>query len=367
MPAAPIIEKYLKKHPAAAEYRFLFECCRAAFAGAAVRYPDGIRAEVFLETVQRHKLVPHLYPVLKNHCGNVPDTVLRRFQQLFRTHHLHVLKLSGELVGISKLFAANNIPWLSIKGPALSVQLYGDMAMRQSGDLDILVDKKDLDRVIEIIMQAGFVPVVDHARFTEKQVVFIRKYYKDVVFKHPSSNVTVELHWLIDNDRKILLNKGFFNANNICLIPIGNHKIPTFSDEFNRLYLCMHGSHHAWYRLFWLWDVATIIKNMTPEQAGQFIEQAKNYKLKPALGQAVNLIEHVFSIKLPTVLTQIPAPKSMTQLSGKFIFTRDMLIQKKISLHRIYYKMLTLPVKFFISYYYRRIITYVLRKYKRTG
>jgi hypothetical protein len=264
MQSPPTIEKYLKKHPAAAEYRFLFACCRAAFAGTTLHYPDEIRPEVFLKIVQHHKLVPHLYPVLKSHCENMPDAVLNQFQQLVKYHNLHILKLSGELVQLSKLFAANDIQWLSIKGPALSVQLYGDIAMRQSGDLDILVRKGDLTDAVSILSQAGYEMIIPAMNMSNKQGDKYLKRYKHFLlhflFRHKEKKLLVELHWALSHDWLTPDDITSLLWEQLETITMGNGKIPVPNVTNHLIFLYEHGSRHSWYRLAWLWDITDAIK-----------------------------------------------------------------------------------------------------------
>ena len=248
MPALSTIERYLKKHPAVAEYRFLFECCRAAFAGTQIRYPDGIRPEIFLEIIQHHKLIPHLYPILKSHCENVPNTVLQQFHQLLKHHHLHILKLSSELVRLSKLFSADNIPWLSIKGPALSMQLYGDIAARQSGDLDILVKTDDLDRAISMLIRAGY--EIMYSDFIKKGIG------KDILLQHTEKDILVELHQKVSYDWLTPDNITSMLWEQPGKIRVGNEEILVPNAASHLTYLYEHGNRHGWYRLAWLWDIA---------------------------------------------------------------------------------------------------------------
>ena len=60
-----------------------------------------------------------------------------------------MLKLSGEMENISELFMENNIRSLFLKGPVIALDLYGDVSLRTSKDLDILLSINDLDKVGE--------------------------------------------------------------------------------------------------------------------------------------------------------------------------------------------------------------------------
>jgi hypothetical protein len=146
-------------------------------------------------------------------------------------------------------------------------------------------------------------------------------------------------------------------------VRIGNREIPTFPVEFNWLYLCVHGSHHGWYRLFWLWDFAVIINGLSPAQASLFVEQAIKFKLELALGQAVALAKVVFSVEPAAPFEQVATPKTITSLACRFMFVQNMAGLQN-SPFRVYYKLKTFSTVFFFVYYFRRIATFILRRYK---
>ena len=359
------LRKYLRKHPAAKEYEFLFECCWAAFAHTGVRYPPDIDSGKFSEIAQRHKLITHLYPILKSNCENVPDELLQSFRELLQRHNMHILNLTGELLRISKLFEENHLPWLSIKGPALSVQLYGNIAARQSGDLDILVKREDLDRAIKLISDLGYAPVVDHAKFNQAQLDFMRKCYKDETFKHTTNNIFIELHWSLENDQAAPLNQAAL-FKTPPTIYVGNKPIYVLPDISNLLYLCAHGYRHGWYRLFWLWDIATILKNITPEQAEDIAVSAKKHQCVKSLGQAIALSADIFSVKLPAELSCIPIPQKITRLACWYITAQNPMNLFNFP-RRLRYASKTFTPQFFILYYWQRLLLFLLRKYKKAG
>lgn len=52
---------------------------------------------------------------------------------------------------------ANDIPYAVIKGATLSLAAYGDAYLRQSGDIDILIDRNDIDIVAKIMSENDFI------------------------------------------------------------------------------------------------------------------------------------------------------------------------------------------------------------------
>ena len=246
------LQKYLKKHKNAKEYEFLFACCRAAFANASVSFPDDVDADIFLTILQRHKLITHLYPLLKE-CEGIPAGLLQKMQQLLKKNKLHLLKLSGELARLARLFDENRIPWLSIKGPALSVQLYGDVAARQSGDLDILVKEEDLNKAVSLLESIGYHQINN---LKLKQRNSYRKHHKDYLFRNDDQSTLIELHWKLSHDWLTPDDITSLLWNNTDKILIAGEQIPIPDKTYHLIYLYEHGIRHTWYRLAWLWDIA---------------------------------------------------------------------------------------------------------------
>lgn len=70
----------------------------------------------------------------------------------------------------------HGVPYAVMKGAVLSQTAYGDPFARQSGDIDLLVDRRDVDRVKRILnecgFQQGFVTKDGVQPFTRKQILF---------------------------------------------------------------------------------------------------------------------------------------------------------------------------------------------------
>jgi hypothetical protein len=58
--------------------------------------------------------------------------------------------MAAELLALLQRFDRHGIPALPFKGPVLALQLYGDVALREFGDLDILVPSCDLLRAKDL-------------------------------------------------------------------------------------------------------------------------------------------------------------------------------------------------------------------------
>ncbi|MBD3790221.1 MAG: nucleotidyltransferase family protein, partial [Campylobacterales bacterium] len=71
-----------------------------------------------------------------------PHSSLENILTELKAHYMSISRrnmlMSAELLRIMKLLEANNIEALAFKGPALAQMAYGNITMRQFGDLDVL-------------------------------------------------------------------------------------------------------------------------------------------------------------------------------------------------------------------------------------
>jgi len=96
------------------------------------------------------------------------------------------LRMQATLTEVEDLFSAASIEAVVLKGLATSHHDYEPPSLRHSGDIDILVHKRDLDAVGELLTGAGLA-----ADETSQ-----RRYNKGVMYVHPSG-IEIDVHtWL---------------------------------------------------------------------------------------------------------------------------------------------------------------------------
>ena len=81
-------------------------------------------------------------------------------------------------------FKENNISYAVIKGAVLSAAAYKNPFCRQSGDIDILINRRDIDKIKEIMLRNGFV----QGKITENGVEPFSR--KEILFQTAMSHQT---------------------------------------------------------------------------------------------------------------------------------------------------------------------------------
>jgi hypothetical protein len=185
----------------------------------------------------------------------VPAHTLVELQLRNRHYFESYLILTSELAKIVAMLKDNGIVCLAFKGPTLGLMAYGDPALRQFADLDILVHKRDLPRAKETLSQQGFRPfsVLDRGR----EAALLR--FDNAYPFTNDAEVIVDVHWrfaalysslLVDTDE-------FWKRAEP--LQIGDRTVMTLSAEDLLLVLCCHGFTHQWERLVWICDVASLV------------------------------------------------------------------------------------------------------------
>src|SRR5437762_4085724 len=94
------------------------------------------------EKAHQNCIMPLLYWNLNAACAEaVPNDVLNQLRAYFQGHARHNLFRTSELLNLLRLLDEHEIPALPFKGPILAALVYGNISLRQFGDLDILVHK----------------------------------------------------------------------------------------------------------------------------------------------------------------------------------------------------------------------------------
>jgi len=171
------------------------------------------------------------------------------------------LSLTSELTAISKLFRENHIDLLAYKGPLLALDVYGDIALRQYGDLDFFIRFEDSGRAIGLLEQRGYTllhSITDLPTLVELQST-VRSTWEHALY-HADRHLMVELQPVVSNPTIAVLPPFDELWKHSIERNVWQTPIRGLSAEMLLLVLCDHGCRHAWNRLIWLMDIAMLIR-----------------------------------------------------------------------------------------------------------
>ena len=192
--------------------------------------------------------------IIRNTLEHLLIDLKSAYSQIARRNML----MSAELIRIMKLLEDNGIGALSFKGPALSQMAYGDITLRQYGDLDILVDEKIAYKAGELLQGHGFTASYPLSILKNKTYMRVDS---DFAFVGNSNNVLIEMHWRLF--RKNIGHHLIFDqfSKDPQTVKINGVPIKVLSSELHLLYLALHGSKHAWERIEWIVDIDRFIRS----------------------------------------------------------------------------------------------------------
>lgn len=242
---------------------------------------------------ERHRVTPLLYKNLKDFSHFVEIEIPSELKEKFFFQTEHVMRLATEGVRISEVLRQKGIETIFLKGPFLAQQIYGDIAIRPSRDIDILIRPSFIDETISILKGEGYNLIYPDFSLSNKQQRFYRKRKNQMALKNPITGVLVEVHWRLFSQNVLMpipVEKVFADCREVT---IAGKSVKVLSHQHNFEFLCVHGSIHQWFRLMWLRDIAQMLLDGTVS-VNEVLDNAKGFgNIKPVL-QAIHLVNYFF-------------------------------------------------------------------------
>src|SRR5262249_55499649 len=150
----------------------------------------------------------------------------------------------------------NRIPIATFKGPALAVSIYGDLALREFSDLDLLVHKADLGEAENILAACGY-----HADFPDKdyRTAFV-SYQGQYAFRHGKTGISIDLHWRLASKGMAFPIQPTEIWPRLEQVTIAGRTVPTLAHDDLALFLAAHGTKEGWRSLGWVCDFAEFLR-----------------------------------------------------------------------------------------------------------
>jgi hypothetical protein len=217
-------------------------------------------ADYLLVLAARHGLRPLLY----RHLNAVREKSIPQdlHIQLWAAHELRARRnhaMTAELMRISSLFDSSGIPSIPYKGPALAQAVYGDVALREFCDLDILLREQDVLAAKALLIAQGYAP--NYALEPTAEASFMSSALQyHLALTHAESDIMVELHWKTDPGCAVELLLGSQLWERPKTASLAGGALRGFAASELLLILCLHGSKHHWASLGWLVDIVELIR-----------------------------------------------------------------------------------------------------------
>jgi len=260
--------------------------------------------ETIIGLATSHGILPLVYKAVKE---SLKDTSVANIHILptLKLHYMSIVQknmsMSSELIKVLHTLKMEHILALAFKGPTLAQIAYGDITLRQYGDIDILIKIKDRRKTINIMTEAGYIPEIilnpntENTFFTHVNVI---------AFYHPISKIRIEIHWELLAKNYAISWKEADLWQTQTSIEINNHQIPTLSTEQFLLYLCAHSAKHLYERLEWICDIDRSVRS-NPDINWEIVNsEALKLGLSRIVYLSLALCETLFALELPQIMKE---------------------------------------------------------------
>lgn len=214
---------------------------------------------------------------------------------------MEVFSYIRELHRLRDAFSVQGLKILVIKGPALGAKYYADATLRPFGDLDLLVQRPNMLRAKDVLLQSGY--HADPPMSPQKEQEFLRT-ERAYEFYHDTNGFKVELH-------SALAHKGFrieWDTDDLLdraqEISIGNAPFKTLDDTDLLYFLCVHGTKHEWNQLVWVRDVAGLLHSTEEIDWNRLLASAKRKNSQRMVFLGLFLASELFDSPLPVEIRQ---------------------------------------------------------------
>src|SRR5215212_3414652 len=269
-----------------------------------------------LATASAHGLLPLLQKHLSTVAGDlVPRQFLSRLKRESVANSQTVLHLVGKQLRVYKLFKEHEIPVALFKGPVLARMAYGEMSLRQAGDIDLLINREHFDRARMLLASLGYQM---HPELTAAQLASHLNFHCELSFMRDDWFTVVDLHWDLAPRSFVFKVKAEEILSRLQTISLAGTTVETFSAEDLVLYQSMHGAKHLWRRLEWISALAESLR-ATPAISWETItERAASAHATRMLALGLRLVQQFSDVNVPShVLTAVDSGGAMQRMATR--------------------------------------------------
>ena len=209
--------------------------------------------EYLFSQAEKHGLLCLLLRSLGGLKKLVPEPILDRLQEYYRFSLDRSIRLTRKLFEVLDLAERQGVRILPLKGPPLAVLLYGELALRPTGDVDVLVSAADWETLDQTLIDSGCEAAETNrgGSSASSPKDLFHSVYID------RDGLRVELHWALAQPDLGFLYSFEELWEESRTIYLAGRQVSFLGPEQSLLVLCLHLGRHGWRRLLWLRDIAS--------------------------------------------------------------------------------------------------------------
>lgn len=274
--------------------------------------PDETDWQPFAKLCEDHQVAAFVFCRLDATGAAVPPGLFEHLRRRFFKISARNYHLAKQVVELTSYLSEHRIQVFAYKGPVIAMEGYGDLALRQYRDIDLVVRAADLSRAVDVLVHRGF-EIPSGSRRPNSPKKLLRTH--EVTLRAPDRSYFLDLHWRLASPRHrvFCLDAKQMEDRFVWIqLPVGG--VSSFCREDHFVALCCHGTRHRWARLKWLVDISEMLRHPAGFDWGR-IETitARKPLARASVALAILLAQDLLHAPVPATLPTGFAPNERTQ------------------------------------------------------
>jgi len=270
--------------------------------------------DYLIATAFSHGLLPLLQKNLTSAAADlVPGHVLSRLKRESVANAQSVLHLIGKQLAAYRLLRDRGMRVAIFKGAVLAQMAYGEVALRQAGDIDMLIDREHFAEARRLLESLGYTMT---PQLTGAQLASHLAFHCEIPFMRDDWFTIVDLHWGLAPRSFVFGVAADDVMSRLRDVSLSGATVATFCDEDMVLYQAMHGAKHLWRRLEWITSLAELIRATPTINWSVVLKRAEEAHATRMLALGLCLVEAVSDVQIETgILRSVDPQGAMKSLA----------------------------------------------------
>lgn len=230
----------------------------------------------------------------------IPASIRENLREANHENLFRQLRNVAEFFRLKQLLDEAGILAVPFKGFWIASKFYGNLADRESVDVDLLIDERDLEKVKEILLADGFNIEEPLPQLTNEYVVNHLCECNFDKYENGERILHFEFHWRIHSAEFMLDIKLADLQSQVTTGIIQNRELKVFTPSAIFLLAVMHhGGKDQFIQLKQVMDIARILKKQPNLNWEWIIKEAKRFYMENLVYIAVNLAHQLTGTEIP--------------------------------------------------------------------
>jgi len=306
------------------EHRLLMLSCLpgspagAAEQAATIIHDNRIDWQDVYNRAEFHCVRPQVAELLQRLPGTpVTDQLITDLDDAVQENLLRQLRYVSGFFEIRDRLEEEDIAVVPFKGFWMGEEFYGNMAHRESSDMDLFIQRHDIARIKPIMTGMGYVEQESLLTLTDDYIFNELAEYNFQLFGDGRCISHVEFHWSSS--------KAFYGMNigmddlrpQIVTGMIQGRELKVFSPAANLLLAVMHhGGKECYLQLKQVLDIAHIMRRYPDLDTEWLLHQARRFHVSSLLYLGVSLASELTGVEVPEALAEQVGKRRISRMAA---------------------------------------------------